>query len=227
MSTQTKAEAGHDPRHQVGGQEPAGVVGEASAPLKDIIRRFPRFEPVQEYDDEATFRARLAAILRSYGFEVYAHDPGIGCPQFSVRGARGYVDLYCITPADYDWQRQLPVIAIETKLSKNLKWLRQAADQVKRYIDQVLSARYWVDGEEVQSPSVFLVCTQDSWNSGHIYEWRRPDIDSRSQDFREGYLQAVTDMYDRLLLWPKAAILRGGPGGARFYLPQRRYDLAW
>ncbi|PZN47371.1 MAG: hypothetical protein DIU65_17195, partial [Proteobacteria bacterium] len=31
MSTQTKAEAGHDPRHQVGGQGPAGVVEAASA----------------------------------------------------------------------------------------------------------------------------------------------------------------------------------------------------
>lgn len=202
-------------------------------PLKDIIRGFPRFEPVQEYDDEATFRARLAAILRSYGFEVYAHDPGIGCPQFSVRGARGYVDLYCITPEHYPWQRELPVIAIETKLSKNLKWLRKAADQVKRYIDQVLTAQYFIDGRAVPPPSVFLVCTQDSWNTGHIYEWNRPDLKARGEQYRQGFLAAHTEDYNRFLLWPKAAVLQGGPEGARFYLggdrnkPGRRYDLAW
>lgn len=194
----------------------------------------PEDEPGEappEFESEAEFRVRLASILRGYGYGVYHHDPDPGVTQmFSAKGARGYVDLYLRTPGSLSWWREIPALGIECKLAKNLGWVREAGDQVRRYAEEATTATYVIDGRVAPSPKLFLVCTQHSWYEGHLYLWMPERFQRASPEARDLAWWAMTEEFDRSIM-PFGAVLRGTPGLPHFFSnveggPIRRYEVA-
>lgn|GEM_PF-4298911 len=180
----------------------------------------PPFQGITETEPEEQFRCRLASVLRSWEWEVFCHDPGCG-KRFSVHfppgydGPRGFVDLYCRPPQYLDWHVRFPVVGIEIKLARNLRWLRQGVRQVVAYVEGRRRASYRIAGEPVPAPTLFLLCTQDSWNTGHLYEWPRPEFRTWTPGEVCRWLCGMTDAWVRFLD-PDMAILLGGTRGVRF-----------
>ncbi|HHV62351.1 MAG TPA: hypothetical protein GXX51_06905 [Firmicutes bacterium] len=165
-----------------------------------------KVEPPEEYreEDEAEFRFRVANVLRSYDHEVYFHDPGFG-PQFHMHKAKGYVDLYIKTSPEWVHHDKFPVIGVETKLSKSLGWLIDAFYQVDKYRKDLRNALYEIDGELVPVPTIFLVCTSDSFYEGQVYRWPHPKF---TPEQLGPAWEVITDMYDRFLYKSGAALMR-------------------
>lgn len=199
------------------------------------VRRppFPRFRSITEFESEATFRSRLAGVLRSYGFSVLCSHPD-GGPRLSMHNSKsGRPDLYLFTPKTYEWRSRFPYIVLETKLAKNLRWLRDGKEQVQQYVADVYAAQYTFRDRLLPRPSLFLICTQDSWNDGHLYNWNLPELATRTPEYRSGWLDGFTDTWNRFLN-PDVAILLGGSKGAHFKISNARSgervarcDLAW
>jgi len=175
-------------------------------------------------EDELTFRIRLASILERepYGHEVYFHE-GEHDRKFSVSREAGFVDLYVRTNPSWPFHQQWPTLGIETKIPHRLGWMIDAIGQVRRY-SQAQSARYRIDGEDVAPPSLFLVATPESWESGDVYVWQHPRL--VTPEHVAGGAIAVTELYDRLLWRAGAAVLRN-----KYFLsnaeggPARMYEL--
>ncbi len=188
----------------------------------------PAVEPV-EFESEAEFRVRLGSILRGYGYGVYHHDPDAD-QRFSVKGARGYVDLYALVPGAVPWRKEIPVLGIECKLAKNLGWLRSADPQIRKYAEDVTTAEYRIGARVVPSPTLFLVCTQDSWYQGELYLWRPDWIRRVGPEAQATGWHMLTELYDRMI-HPHGSILLGGSEPPRFFSnvsggPIRRYEVA-
>lgn len=184
-----------------------------------------------EFESEAEFRVRLASQLRGYGYGVYHHDPDPGVTQmFSVKGAKGYVDLYVLVPGSVPWRKAIPVLGIECKLAKNLGWLRSADPQIRKYADDVTTAEYRIGGRVVPAPTLFLVCTQDSWYQGELYLWKPDWMRRVGAEAQATGWHMLTELYDRMI-HPHGAILRHGDAPAHFFSNVeggaiRRYEVA-
>ncbi len=160
-------------------------------------------------EKEAVFRERLAKILSRmpYGHEVYFHE-GSYSKKFNMKNSNGYVDLYVKTNPLWEYHCKFPAIAIETKIAKRTGWLIDAMYQVERYDEDLRDAEYYIAGKRVIPPELFLVCTNDSFESGYLYCWNLPTLQNGEQ--REGGWICVTELFDRLLYRVGAAVLRKG-----------------
>lgn len=138
---------------------------------------------VSDWKDEMQLQARIGhALTVDGGHRVYfEHQKAaalVNGKQFKVRGprGRGRIDLLVVTGRGWSrWRtedgREMPCIGVEVKLAKNLRWVSDGVDQLKGYADEALSLQYECDGTPLPTPTHFLICTDDSWDCGHLYRW--------------------------------------------------------
>lgn len=180
-----------------------------------------------QHRNEAEFRYRVANVLshEPYCHRVYFHE-GDYENKFSVHKVRGYVDLYVVTNEAWEHHSKFPVIGIETKLAVDLGWVRSTIRQIDKYVRARNEAEYRINGEKVPPPTIFLICTDDSFYEGQVFLWKPPDLTDEHE--RRGAWKAITEFLDRELWEVGAAILRrnyfmtnmfGNHGGPT------RYDL--
>lgn len=163
---------------------------------------------------EVQFRKNLATCLSEppYNHKVYFHE---NPNEFSIHGAKGYVDLYVETNPTWPHHDKFPVLGIETKICTSMGWLIEAIEQVNKYTDDLSKAIYTIKGKRVTPPYIFLVVTPESWEEGFLYKWMPPELQplSSKQDvvgMQWGCWFGLTSLYERLLLKHGAALIRRG-----------------
>lgn len=169
-------------------------------------------EPITK---EIQFRRQLAEALSQppYNHKVFFHE---NPNEFSVHGARGWVDLYIQTNPKWRYHHLFPAIGIETKVAKGLGWLIDAIEQVGKYDTDLKQAIYTINGKRVPTPSLFMVATPESWAEGHLYRWMPPEFQSTSptletpevEAMRYGSWFTLTFVFERLLMRHGATVLR-------------------
>jgi len=161
-------------------------------------------------NDEVSFRQQLAKELSKppFNHKVYFHEAP---NEFSIHGARGWVDLYVETNQEWEHHDKFPVIGIETKIAKSMGWLIDAIEQVDKYNGDLKTAKYTIQGKEIRVPELFLVVTPDSWQDGFIYEWTPAELQGqgeKAEAMRWGSWFSLTILYERLLMKHGATVLR-------------------
>lgn len=166
---------------------------------------------------EFEFKRKLAEQLAKppYSHRVYSHE---NPNEFSIHGAKGYVDLYVETNPDWPHHDDFPVLGIETKVARSMGWLIEAIEQVHKYNTDLRNAIYTIKGKRVPAPNIFLVATPESWGEGYLYKWMPPELQAFSSDMEDkvtkaarwGAWHSLTFLYERLLMKHGASILRPG-----------------
>lgn len=184
---------------------------------------------------EIEFRKKIASILSNppYSHKVYFHEAP---NEFSIHGAKGWVDLYCETNPNWLYHNKFPVIGIETKIAVSMGWLIDAISQVGKYSNDLANAIYTVQGKKAPPPKLFLVVTPESWEEGFLYKWIPPELrpydpgqEETAAAMQWGCWFGLTALYERLLMKNGATLLRRGS----FFTNMQgnsgavtRYDLA-
>lgn len=165
---------------------------------------------------ELEFQRNVAEVLSNppYCHKVYFHESP---NQFSIHGAKGYIDLYVETNPAWPYHDKFPVLGIETKVATSLGWLVDAISQVGKYKDDLARATYTIRGKKVPPPTIFLVVTPESWEEGFLYKWMPPELQPLRGSSEETVKSAqwgcwfgLTFLYERLLMKNGAALIRRG-----------------
>jgi len=172
-------------------------------------------------DDEHSFQLKLCSILENEPFNHTAYidriktgyyNTGYDPKRFSMKGTRSRIDIYLQTNSQWPHHQTFPNIGIEVKLAKNMgQAVVDAFDQVKKYSEELPCASYFIDGQEVPAPVIYLIVTPDSFYEGYLYKWcppvTIPYTNKQVKDLESGWI-FLTEVYNRLLMKHGAAILR-------------------
>lgn len=153
---------------------------------------------MEEFENEAAWEDRLTKIMAfDYGHEVYN--------QIHYRNGkdRGILDIYVITSPEWEHQKTFPVIGIECKLPKKqgMGGIIDSVLQMKRYMSP--DCMYYQNGRRIESPSICLIATPESWHESEVYIW------TGDGTFRTDpcCLYTMTYLFERILMKNRCSIL--------------------
>jgi len=179
-----------------------------------------RGEPQDSLEAESTFRLRLASILKGgYKYRVWHSHPEDGAPLFQVEIKLGRPDLYAVPPPYSRVRERFGPIAIETKSELDMNKLMGGWMQAIRYVEELSTARYVINGDKVPTPRLILLATPDSIDRGEVYRWRGwggSELPTDPQG-RQAFWRGMTHMIERFLIGKGASLLRRHRNGRLFF----------
>ena len=183
---------------------------------------FPEATAFIEHPEEKYFKKELAQQLKDlpYQHDVYFAETEDGYENFKIKGTRKRVDLLIRTNPTWEHHAQYPYLGVETKVARKAGWIIEAIQQCKSYAE-LSKVHYYLGDQEIKPPKLILLCTDDSWKYGQLYKWREPRLDFKSPEYREGFWDGITEIFERVLWKVGVAILRDG----WFLYRQKRYNL--